>query len=64
METFQEKNKNKNVEKTEQKKKDIILKVKINNFDLYMQMDIGSGVTLIPRNFWERIGKPILMGRS
>ena len=51
---------NKNVEKIEQKEKDIILKVKINNFNLDMQMDTGSEVTLILRNFWERIGKPIL----
>ena len=40
--------------------KNIILKVKINNFDLDMQMDTGSDVTLIPKNFWERIGKPTL----
>ena len=25
-----------------------------------MQMDTGSEVTLIPRNFWEHIGKPTL----
>ena len=37
--------------------KDIILKVKINNFDLDVQMDTGSEVSLILRNFWERIGK-------
>ena len=42
--------KNKNVEKIEQKKKDIILKVRLNNFDLDMQMDTASEVTLIPRN--------------
>ena len=35
------------------KKKDIILKVKINNFDLDMQMDTGNEVTLIPKYFWE-----------
>ena len=42
-------NNNKNVEKIEQKKKDIILKVKINNFDLDMQMDTSSEVMLIPK---------------
>ena len=51
MEVFSVKNKNKNVEKIEQKKKDIMSKVKINNFDLDMQMDTGREVTLIPRNF-------------
>ena len=60
MEVFSVKNKNKNVEKIEQKKKDIILKVKINNFDLDMPMDASSKVALIPRNFWEHIGKPTL----
>ena len=60
MEVFSVKNKNKNVEKIEQKKKDIILKVKINNFDLDIQMDTSSEVMLIPRSFWERIGKPTL----
>ena len=45
------KNKNKNVEKIEQNKKDIILKVKINNLNLDMQMDTGSEVMLIPKNF-------------
>ena len=44
-------NKNKNVEKIEQKKKDIILKVKINNFDLDIQIDTGCEVTLMLRNF-------------
>ena len=29
-----------------------------------MQMDTGSEVTLIPRNFWERIGKPTLRNYS
>ena len=57
MQVFSVKNKNKNVEKIE-KKKDIILKVKINNFDMDTQIDTGSEVTLIPRNFWECIGKP------
>ena len=57
MEIFSVKNKNKEIEKIEQKKKDIILKVKINNFDLDMQMDTGSEVTLIPKIFWEHIGK-------
>ena len=37
MEVFSVKNKNNNVEKIEQKKKDIIIKVK-NNFNLDMQM--------------------------
>ena len=27
-------------------------------------MDTGSEVTLIPRNLWERIGKPILRKSS
>ena len=31
------------------KKEDIIQKVKTNNFDLDMQMDTGSEVTLIPK---------------
>ena len=48
----------------ELKKKDIIQKVKISNFDLDMQMDTGSEVTLIPRNFWKRIGKPTLRKSS
>ena len=52
--------KKKKCRKIEQKKKDIILKVKINNFDLDIQRDTGCGVTLTPRNFWERIGKPAL----
>ena len=60
MEVFSVKNKNKNVEKIEQKKKDIIVKIKINNFNLDMQMDTGSEVTLIAKNFWECIGKPTL----
>ena len=47
MEVFSVRNKNKNVEKIEQKKKDIILKVKINKFDLDMQMNTGSEVTFI-----------------
>ena len=51
MEVFSVKNKNKNVEKIEQKKKDSILKVKINNFDLNMQMDTGSEETFIPKEF-------------
>ena len=59
MQVFSVKNKNKNVETIEQKK-DIIQKVKINNFYLDMQMDTSSKVTLIPRNFQERIGKPAL----
>ena len=37
-------------------KKDIILEVKIDDFDLDMQMD--SEVTLIIRKFWEPSGKP------
>ena len=53
MEVFSVKNKNKKVEKiTEQKKKDII------------QIDTGSEVTLIPRNFGKRIGKPTLRKSS
>ena len=50
--------------KIEQKKKDIILKVKINNFDLDMQMDTGSEITVIPKNYWECIGKPTLQKSS
>ena len=57
MQVYSVKNKNKSVEKSEQKKKNIILKDKIDNFDLDIQMDTGSEVMLIPRNFWERIGK-------
>ena len=37
----------KNVEKPKQKKKGIILKVKIYNIDLHMQMNTDSEVTLI-----------------
>ena len=48
----------------EQKKKDIILKVKINNIDLDTQMDVGSEVTFIPSHFWERIGKLTLRKSS
>ena len=56
--------KKKNVERVEENEtnmkdfSDIILKVKINNFDLDMQIDTGSEVTVIARNFWEHIGKP------
>ena len=64
MQVFSVKSKNKNVEKIEQKKKDIILKVKINNFNLDMQMDTGSEVMFIRRNFWECIGKPTLWKSS
>ena len=64
MEVFSLKNKNKNEEKIEQKKEDIMSKVKVNNFDLDMQMDTGSEVTLIPRNFWECIGRPTLRKSS
>ena len=41
-----------------------MLKVKINNFDLDIQMDASSEVTLIPRNFRKRIGKPTLRKSS
>ena len=64
MEVFSVKNKNKNVEKIKQKKKEIILKVKINNFDLDKQMDTGSEITLIPKKFWKCIGKPTLRKSS
>ena len=64
MEVFSVENKNKNVEKIEQKKKDCILKVKIYNFSLNMQKDTGSKVTLMPKEFWERIGKPNLRKSS
>ena len=64
MEVFSVKNKNKNVGKIEQKKKDITLKVKINNLDLDMQIDTGREVTLIPINFWERTGKSTLQKSS
>ena len=60
MQVFSVKNENKNVEKIEQKEKDFILY----NFDLDRQMDTSSEVTLIPRNFWERIGKSILRKSS
>ena len=60
IEVFSVKNKNKDVEKLEQKKKYIILKVKINSFDLKMRIGTGSEVTLIPRKFWERTGKSTL----
>ena len=61
MEFFTVINKSKKLEKVEQKKKDIILNFYYtNNFDLNMQMDTGGEVTLIPKNFWEHIGKPTL----
>lgn len=34
--------------------------VKLNRVTLLMQVDTGSDVTLIPRNFWERMGRPKL----
>ena len=64
MQAFSVKTKNENIEKIDQKKKGIILKVKTNTFHLDMPMDTGSEVTLIPRNFWERTGKPILRKSS
>ena len=64
IEVISVKKKNKNVEKNEQKKKDIILKVKINNFDLDMQMDNGSEITIIQKYFWWRIGKLTLRKSS
>ena len=48
------------LKKIELKKKDILQKVKINNFNLDMQIDTGCEVTLIPKYSWERIGKPTL----
>ena len=53
MEVFSVKNKSKNIEKNELKKKDI-LKVKINNFNLDMQMNTGSEVTLYTNKFLGR----------
>ena len=65
MEVFSvKKKKKKKTRKIEQKKKDIILKVKINNFDLDTQMDTGSEVTLKAKNFWEPIGKRTLWKSS
>ena len=64
IEVFSVKNKNKNVEKNWTEEKDIILKVKINNFDLDMQMDTGTAVTFIPGNFCEPIRKPTLQMSS
>ena len=64
-EIFSVKNNNKNVEKDwTQEKRHYTKKVKINNFDLDMQMDTGSEVTLIPRNFWKRTGKLTLQKGS
>ena len=73
MEVFTVKN-SKNVEKTEQKKKDIILKVRINNFDLDMQMIPGVRLRLYQEISGKEFGHqpyeiPIyystnLMGRS
>ena len=54
----------KNTEKIEQKTKDIVLKIKINNFDLDFQIDTGSEVMLKLRNFWEGIGNPTLRKSS
>ena len=51
MEIFSVKNKNKNVENLNRRKKNIILKVKIKNFYLHMQMDTDREVTLMPKNF-------------
>ena len=67
MEVFSVKNKNKNVEKIDQKKKDIILKVKINKFDL--NMNTGSEVKIIPKISGNTLKTQIydfvnLMGRS
>ena len=66
MEVFSVKNKIKNVKKKKigQKKKDIILKIKINNFDLHMQVDTVSELRLIPKNSWERAGNPTLRKSS
>ena len=50
--------------KSDQKKKDVILKIKINNFDLDMQIDTGSEVKIIQKNFWECIGKSTLWKNS
>ena len=50
--------------KIEPKEKDILLKVKVNNFDLDMQIDTGSEFKLIPRHFWECTGKPTLRKSS
>ena len=38
--------------------------IKLNGISLPMQVDTGSEVTLIPKNFWERIGKPKLKKTS
>ena len=56
--------KKKEHKKIKQKKKDFVLNVIINNFDLDMQLDTGNEITLIPRNFWEQIGKPTLRKSS
>ena len=61
MKVFSVQNKNTIAEKIEQKKKDLILKVKINDFDLDMQMSTCSEVT---KYFWKRIGEPTLRKRS
>ena len=57
---FSKKQKQECRKKLNGRKKKILLKIKINNFDLDMQMDTGSEVTLIPKNFLECIGKPTL----
>ena len=42
----------------------MILKVKINTFNLDMQMDTSSEVRLIPKDLWEWIGEHILRKSS
>ena len=34
--------------------------VKLNDESLKMQLDTGSDVTIIPRNFWQMLGRPKL----
>ena len=35
-------------------------KIMINNLNVKMQLDTGSEATLIPSNFWEQMGRPLL----
>lgn len=46
--------------RTNTQKKTVTKTVTINDVKLEMQLDSGSDTTLIPQNFWRRLGKPKL----